>query len=508
MAEARLALHRRLRLAAWLVAMVVVLLAAPCASAFFINTGEIAVLEYYNDYTGHFFLADSSDAQVLDSGQAGPGWHRTGNSLGVYAAGSAGVPVYRFYAPGPNSHFYTAEDAELAALRVPGSGWIDEGVNFGSELPAGGVCPDTRIPIHRLYNNRAAENDAAHRYVFDDSVRASMVASGWIDEGVHLCTYSAYSQGAYEFPLRGKGMRSAADCTNEAVNRGACIGMNALPVAFPNRIVSWQPPGFVTRGPLWQDAYGNLTGAHDFDVYTTQDPADETAVLAHSYVQMIAPEELGSQGSYAIGTHVISTDASNRLASLDWIFQFTTGTPPAGHVDYRAFPWRYSHENHLDLSFDTTVQTVRRSDAQSDGYGGALIEFRDVTSGQSIDVSVLAYGTIAPGDFVGVSDPSTGNVWVGTTLGDAMLFGTNLGSGYVSCSGGGSCSPDVRRTFSFRVTADDFRNIVAKARTVNPALSSDITKYIVVNYLVRNGILGNAEVGATVENGSLSLFGY
>ncbi|MFZ3321490.1 MAG: hypothetical protein WA190_03900 [Usitatibacter sp.] len=508
MAEARLALHRRLRLAAWLVAMVVVLLAAPCASAFFTTDPNIAAVgEFYNDYTGHFFLAaDLADEQALVSGQAGPGWHQTGKGFGAYTPASGfGVPVYRFYAPGPNSHFYTAEATELAALRDPASGWIDEGVKFRALLPTGGACQAGYSPLHRLYNNRAQFNDAAHRYVFDDTLRASMVASGWSDEGVHLCVRQPSSSAAYVFRLAPNAIRSAADCTNETVNLGSCIGMNALPASLPNHIVSWQPPSFVTLNPDWQVAYGDLTGAHEIDVFTAQAVGDEGAVLSHSYVQMYALT--GDQGSSVVGMHTISTDASATLASIDLIFQFATGAPAAGQVDARAFPWRYSHENHLDLLFRVTAQTVHWADAQSQGYGGALIEFRDVTSGQSIDVSMLAYGSVAPGDFVGINDPATGNVWVGTTLGDAMLFGTSLGSSYVAC-GGGSCSPDVLHAFGVRLTADDFRGIVTRARSVNPVLSPDITKYILVNYLLRNGIVGNAEVGATVEIPSLSLFGY
>ena len=488
--------------------MVVVLLAAPCASAFFItNPYAVTVEEFYNDYTGHFFLAaDYADNQALLSGQAGPGWHRTGKGFGAYTSASGGgVPDYRFYAPGPNSHFYTAEATELAALRDPSSGWIDEGVKFSAFLPTGGACQAGTSPIHRLYNNRAQFNDAAHRYVFDDTLRASMIASGWSDEGVHLCASQTYSSAAYVFTFAPNAIRSAADCTNETVNLGSCLGMNALPASLPNQIVAWAPPFYVTRSPQWQDAYGEVTGNHDNDVFTAQDPSSEGSVLSHSYVQMLPP---GGQPSYEIGMHVISADASASLASIDAVYQFKAAAPAAGEADPRAFPWRFSHENYIELHFTIVPQTVRVSDALSHGYGGALIEFRDVTSGQAIDVSLLAYGTIAPGNSVGVNDPATGNVWVGTTLGDSMLFGTNLGDAYVACNGGWGCAPDARHAFGIRLTVADFANVVAKARTVNPALSPDVTKYVLVNYVVRNGILGNAEVGATLQGASLSLFGY
>jgi hypothetical protein len=89
-----------------------------------------------------------------------------------------------------------------------------------------------------------------------------------------------------------------------------------------------------------------------------------------------------------------------------------------------------------------------------------------------------------------------------------MLFGTNLGSGYIGCAGGGTCSPDVAHTFHFQLSAADFGGIVARARALNPALSADSRDYILVKYLLRNGILGQAEIGVTLSNTWLGLFGY
>ena len=105
----------------------------------------------------------------------------------------------RFYGsvqPGPNSHFYTADPDECAALvrlqqSTPPSQprWNFEGHAFVAALPVAGRCPESRpFGIRRFFNNRAAQNDANHRYVLDDRIAGQMRAAGWIDEGIVMCT--------------------------------------------------------------------------------------------------------------------------------------------------------------------------------------------------------------------------------------------------------------------------------------------------------------------------------
>ena len=111
------------------------LAAAPARAAFIFPTPAIAipVVEYHNTLLDHYFLtSDSTEMTVVDNGQAGPGWVRTGNAFYAFAFPNAseescpsygcGVMVARFYGTpglGPNSHFYTLVAAEIEGLKQP-----------------------------------------------------------------------------------------------------------------------------------------------------------------------------------------------------------------------------------------------------------------------------------------------------------------------------------------------------------------------------------------------------
>jgi hypothetical protein len=156
--------------------------------------GFQTVTEYYNTVTGHYFLSGTADENsLLESGARGAGWQRTGESFRAippnYCYGS--IPVFRFYGPGPNSHFYTVDPTECGGLRTWASGWIGEGVAFGGTTPVNGTCPSSIFtpytPLYRLYNNRWMFNDSNHRYTVDPGIYSQMIARGWIGEGVMIC---------------------------------------------------------------------------------------------------------------------------------------------------------------------------------------------------------------------------------------------------------------------------------------------------------------------------------
>ncbi|MBK7470845.1 MAG: hypothetical protein IPI73_09710 [Betaproteobacteria bacterium] len=87
---------------------------------------------------------------------------------------------------GPNSHFYTADAAECAAVKTD-PGWLFEGVVFQVVAPTLGSCPQPLVPVYRSYNGRFLENDSNHRYATDPATVAQMSALGWTSEGVVLC---------------------------------------------------------------------------------------------------------------------------------------------------------------------------------------------------------------------------------------------------------------------------------------------------------------------------------
>jgi hypothetical protein len=164
-----------------------------------------AVIEYYQEHLRHYFIAAGPDEVALLDGGGQGGWKRTGQRFSAWLrAGDAPITARaacRFYALGPNSHFFTADAAECSGLRsieadqralalASGTtflGWGYEGTGFYTYTPGGGECPPGGSPIHRYYNNRAQLNDSNHRFSADGLTQSKM-ASSWTDEGVQLCS--------------------------------------------------------------------------------------------------------------------------------------------------------------------------------------------------------------------------------------------------------------------------------------------------------------------------------
>ena len=165
---------------------------------------QATVVEFYQEDLDHYFMSASGDEiDQLDAGGQG-GWKRTGQSfrgwLKQQDAPAGAHAVCRFYAAGANSHFYTGDDAECAWLKsleqsqradaaARGQrflGWAYEGIAFWALLPQDGQCPAGTDAVWRAFNNRAAENDANHRFMADSRQRAAM--EGWLDEGVAFCS--------------------------------------------------------------------------------------------------------------------------------------------------------------------------------------------------------------------------------------------------------------------------------------------------------------------------------
>jgi Repeat of unknown function (DUF5648) len=160
---------------------------------------EDDVVEYVNklDFPkqpgGQFFYAVlASDKALLD---AVPAWQRTGKAFksGGY------VSACRFYGGkngGPNTHFYSADDKECAALKaIPTLSY--EGQTFAVNVPMPGSnadgskpCPLASKPLYRLYNNASAPGKnyvSNHRYVTERTDVAAATAQGWVDEGQVMC---------------------------------------------------------------------------------------------------------------------------------------------------------------------------------------------------------------------------------------------------------------------------------------------------------------------------------
>jgi hypothetical protein len=153
------------------------------------------VVEFYNTTLDNYFItADRTEAAAVDGGAAGPGWGRTGN---LFTSGGS-TPVCRFYGsitPGPNSHFYTLNEAECNGLKAlqqstPASEprWNFESLDFLSTPPTGEACPAGTVPVYRAYNNSLSRHvDSNHRITSSPAGIDEVVARGWISEGVVMC---------------------------------------------------------------------------------------------------------------------------------------------------------------------------------------------------------------------------------------------------------------------------------------------------------------------------------
>jgi hypothetical protein len=137
------------------------------------------IVEFHNTTLDHYFYAyDGAEARGIDAGAAGAGWVRTGQR---FASGGT-RPTCRFYSFPFNTHFFTADPAECAAVKNEPR-WTYEAEGFHS-TPVGECAPNLRL-VHRLFSNRA--NDHNHRFVTDLALSPPMIARGWIQEGVAFC---------------------------------------------------------------------------------------------------------------------------------------------------------------------------------------------------------------------------------------------------------------------------------------------------------------------------------
>jgi len=165
----------------------------------------VPVVEFYSAILDHYFMAAGADEiDLLDRGGQGD-WRRTGQQFSAWLrqvdAPAGAVPVCRFYASGPNSHFYTGSSqecgylrtleqqqrAEASALGQPFLGWAYEATAFWALVPQAGLCPGGSKPVYRTYNDRAAQMDSNHRFMADAAQYDAML-SRWVDEGVQLCS--------------------------------------------------------------------------------------------------------------------------------------------------------------------------------------------------------------------------------------------------------------------------------------------------------------------------------
>ena len=153
----------------------------------------VDVIEFHNVSDDQYFLtADAREIALLDAGDLGADWSRTGQRFGAYAQDAAdprALPVCRFFGTpgvGPNSHFYTAYANECAVVRADPQ-WIEEGVTFRAVLPVAGRCADGDRTVVRLWKPGTTVTETRHRYTTDAAIASAMQAAGWVIEGPVFC---------------------------------------------------------------------------------------------------------------------------------------------------------------------------------------------------------------------------------------------------------------------------------------------------------------------------------
>jgi len=158
--------------------------------ASFARSGVFVAKEFHNTALDHYFVsAYQPEIDAVASGVDGP-WVATGQAFNVFGPPQSNTnDVCRFYAPGPNSHFFTAVPSECAQVKAGVyGGWIYEGIAFQMvPVDAQGNCPSGYVGVNRAYNMGYVRNDSNHRFSTSDSTMRDMVAQGWNYEGTVMC---------------------------------------------------------------------------------------------------------------------------------------------------------------------------------------------------------------------------------------------------------------------------------------------------------------------------------
>ncbi len=166
---------------------------------------KIEVTEFYNTNLDHYFITqDRDEVAAIEAGKAGKGWQRTGHVFNAWRLQSTSLAppgACRFYgsmSPGPNSHFFTISKEECAFLVKRSEEvspdkprWNLEyySVFTAFEPGADGRCREGLVPVYRAYNNGYSKGiDSNHRFVTDRTLLQPLIAEGWVDEGIKMCT--------------------------------------------------------------------------------------------------------------------------------------------------------------------------------------------------------------------------------------------------------------------------------------------------------------------------------
>jgi uncharacterized membrane protein YgcG len=244
-----------------------------------VQTDEIAALDSLSAVQG-------SSGGFTRSGRAWRGWRTqaeaTAGATGASFASSI-KPVYRFYVPGPNSHFYTVSESERDLLINYNANLNPkvhnyEGAKFYAVQPNGSgataSCPSGSHPVYRAFNNKTASNQGNHRITSNwiDILRGVRFF-GWTNEGIAFCSPNASIAGGdlhayhtYPGDSVTAGSKMTAECVYNNAGPGTANGAS-LYCALPHQ-VNWTLKCSASQGAVCPVIGDNATNA---DGTLTQD---------------------------------------------------------------------------------------------------------------------------------------------------------------------------------------------------------------------------------------------
>jgi hypothetical protein len=187
------------------------------------------------------------------------------------------------------------------------------------------------------------------------------------------------------------------------------------------------------------------------------------------------------------------------LSNINPLYQFERFPPASGATDTRFTPWSGTDAANVEvaLAFDLHVKRLSAATG-SMAYGHTTFDLLDRKTNQHFYFIVMAFGTLPLADTV-LRDDGTGNVIVQAAFGPSV-YGRNFAS-QAFPTPSPFVSPLEQGTgghFEFHFNLEEFRRIIAAARTLQPSLSDDPADYLFDDFHFNTEVGGDGEIGETL----------
>ena len=172
---------------------------ADTANDVWIDTPSAAFDSYWTDADKDFnadttgLRRSTSAADWTVNGTASEPWFTPQIAIHVAPVPAPTQVVYRFWSPKfNNAHFFTMDKAEADHVRTSDTNWIYEGTAFSAMAANGETCTEG-TPVFRFYSPVFQ----SHFYTANADEKAHIIAAdrNWNYEGVAYCAYSTQQAG-------------------------------------------------------------------------------------------------------------------------------------------------------------------------------------------------------------------------------------------------------------------------------------------------------------------------